>query len=147
MPDSAATGTYMGFDYGARRLGVAVGESVTGSARPLTTLDCTDGEPDWHAVAHLVGEWQPQALVVGRPCHADETASDSTEGAEQLAQALKTHTGLAVAMIDERLSSHEASERLRERGYTSGRTADRRALDAVAAEVILESWFASRANL
>ncbi len=146
MPENIETGTYLGFDYGARRLGVAVGESITGSARSLTTLDCADGEPDWHAVSALIGEWQPVALVVGRPSHADDSASESTRGAEQLAQALAVHTGLRVAMIDERLSSHEASERLRERGYTTGRASDRRALDAVAAEVILESWFASRST-
>lgn len=146
MPDRVETGTYLGFDFGARRLGVAVGESITGSARPLTTLDCTDGEPDWHMVAKLIDEWKPVALVVGRPCHADDSASASTRGAEQLAEALRAQTGLRVDMIDERLSSHEATERLRERGYTTDRTADRRALDAVAAEVILESWFASRTN-
>lgn len=144
MPETNETGTYLGFDYGARRLGVAVGESITGSARPLTTLDCDAGEPDWRAIDTLVAEWQPRALVVGRPCHADASDSDSTRGAEQLAEQLAAHTGLRVAMIDERLSSHEATERLRERGFTTGKTADKRALDAVAAEVILESWFESR---
>jgi putative Holliday junction resolvase len=144
MPETSNTGTYLGFDYGVRRLGVAVGEALTGSARPLTTLDCSDGEPDWGAVEALVAEWQPRALVVGRPCHADASDSESTLGAEKLAEQLAVHTGLKVAMIDERLSSHEASERLRERGLTTGKKADKRALDAVAAEVILESWFESR---
>lgn len=146
MPEVGDDGTYLGFDFGTRRLGVAVGESITGAARPLTTLDCADGEPDWGAVTELVTEWRPRALVVGRPCHADETPSSSTTGAEQLAQELAARTQLQVAMIDEHLSSHEATERLRERGFTTSKAADKRALDAVAAEVILESWFASRAN-
>lgn len=137
-------GTYLGFDFGTRRLGIAVGESLTGAARPLTTLACRDGQPDWSTLDRLIAEWRPTALVVGRPCHADGAASDSTRGAERFARRLAGRTELAVHVIDERLSSHEAAERLRERG-TSGR-GQQASVDAVAAEVILESWFSTRGS-
>lgn len=131
---TAKPGTYLGFDAGARRLGVAVGETVTGRARALQALPCRDGEPDWAALDALLAEWQPAGLVVGIPRHADGSASHSTRLAERFAGRLGTRSGLSVHRIDERLSSHEAAAALRARGHRRG------PLDAEAARVILETW-------
>jgi len=138
---TAPVGTFLGFDYGGRRLGVAVGESVTGAARPLVTLPSRDGQPDWTEVERLISEWRPAALVVGVPFHADGSESTSTRGARRLARRLSGRTGLVVHEVDERLSSHEAAQRLRAAGHGVTSARDKQRLDAVAAQVILETWF------
>lgn len=135
-------GTYLGFDAGAQRLGVASGETITGSAQPLTVLRCGDGQPDWEAVAALIGRWRPVGLVVGQPLHADATASASTRLTDRFAKRLQELTGLPVYRIDERLSSRAAAERLRLAGRPAGARRER-ALDAVAAQIILETWFST----
>lgn len=132
-------GTYLGFDAGARRLGVAVGESLTGSARPLVTLPVRDGQPAWDRLARLMHSWEPAGLVVGLPLHADGSDSDSTALARRLARRLSGRYRRPVFLVDERLSSHEAEARL-----AGGRQPGDR--DSVAAQVILETWFAGGAS-
>ncbi|MGD8430284.1 MAG: Holliday junction resolvase RuvX [Ectothiorhodospiraceae bacterium] len=138
------SGTYLGLDFGLKRLGVAVGQSVTGSARPLTTLACRGGEPDWSAFQVLLDEWRPDALVVGIPRHADGTASTTTAQAEAFTNRLRRVTGLTVHRVDESLSSHEAAKRLRDSGRPVRSKRDKAILDQVAAQVILETWFGER---
>lgn len=127
--------TALGFDVGRARVGVAVGQELTASARALTTLRAGD----WPGVERLLREWRPQLLVVGVPRHADGNASHSTEAALAFAHALGERSGLPVTTVDERLSSHAAEQRLRERGVDSRRA--RKQIDAEAAAVILETWF------
>lgn len=136
MPPS----TVLGFDYGQRRIGVAVGETLTASARPLTTIHCRQpGQVDWDAIAALIREWQPSALVVGRPTRSDGTGSEMTAAAERFARRLQGRHGLPVHLVEERLSSHEAKQRLAD--APRGRTRDRKAaIDMMAATVILETW-------
>jgi len=131
----SADGTYLGFDAGEKRLGVAVGQTVTGRARALMVIPCRAGVPDWARVDALVDEWRPVGLVVGMPRHADGSASASTRLAERFAGELARRSGLGVYRIDEHLSSHAAAESLRERGATAD------VLDAEAARIILETWF------
>ncbi len=130
----------LGFDFGQRRIGVAIGNPLTAQARPLTAV--AGGErPDWDAIGTLIEEWQPQALVVGLPLRMDGTRSDISEAATRFANRLHGRLGLPVHMVDERLSSHEASSRLR--GARQGGRARRvrkGETDAVAAQVILECW-------
>lgn len=133
---SPPPGTYLGFDAGLRRIGTAVGQSVTGSARPLETLRARDGQPDWERVARLVRTWEPAGLVVGLPRRADGTDADSTALARRLARRLEGRYGRPVYLVDERLSSDEAGRRLG--GGRGGAE-----LDSVAAQVILETWFAA----
>lgn len=131
--------TVLAFDYGRLRIGVAVGERLTASARPLRILATRNGQADWDAITHLINEWQPGQLVVGVPWHADGTASSSTGPAQRFAHELGRRFVLPVARIDEHLSSYEARERLsQQRG---GRRPAAGTLDAAAAALILESWF------
>lgn len=137
----------MGFDFGRIRIGVAIGEAVTGSARPLRTLPAWRHRPDWNAIGRLIAEWQPDLLVVGIPCHADDTASATTEAALRFSRQLHGRFHLPVATIDERLSSWEAGQRQGEAATTRRRRGGEIALDAEAAAVILESWFNQQRSL
>jgi len=127
----------LGFDVGQRRIGVAVGGAMTGSARPLCILPTR--EPYWDAIARLIAEWRPDGLVVGVSRHADETAHAITEAALRFSRQLQGRFRLPVATIDERLSSWEAEQRQFQAGRR--RRKGRAPLDDQAAAVILESWF------
>ncbi len=126
--------TLLGFDFGTRRIGVAVGQDVSRTTTALATIAADGGIPDWDSIDLLVREWQPHALVVGLPMHADGTDSDSTRAARAFAQQLEARYRLAVHLIDERLSSHAACELERDGGK------ERVGLDAVAASIILQDW-------
>ena len=132
----------LGFDFGRARIGVAVGETVTGSARPLRVLPARRQRPDWDAIGRLIAEWRPDLLVVGVPRHADDTACAVTEAALRFGRQLHGRFRLPVTTIDELLSSWEAEQRQFE--AASGRRRGAAALDAAAAAIILESWFNHR---
>lgn len=147
MPESPAStqpglpgpGSVLGFDFGTRRIGVAVGETLIRQAHPLTVIHGEANAERFAAIARLLEEWQPVLLVVGLPTHLDGTAHDMTARATRFANQLRGRFGLPVAMADERLSSLDAESRLRESGRNSKRA--RPHLDAVAAQVILQTWF------
>lgn len=137
----AATGaTVLGFDFGRRRIGVAVGQRITRSAAPVETVSARSDGPDWSRLDALVAEWRPSELVVGLPYNADGTPHDLTRDAEAFARTLAERTGLAVHTVDERLSSVEAERALRERRAEGRRRVAKGDVDAAAACVILESW-------
>lgn len=138
-----AQGTILAFDFGMRRIGVAVGETLTGSARPLTTLHCRDGAPDWSRVAELLAQWRPVRLVVGLPRRLDGEDSDLTRAAQRFANRLAGRFELPVNTTEEQLSSVEAERILAERG---GRRRDKSEVDRLAAAIILESYFSEQAQ-
>ncbi|HAS50628.1 MAG TPA: Holliday junction resolvase RuvX [Gammaproteobacteria bacterium] len=134
----------LGFDVGRLRIGVAVGDTLTGSARPLCILPTRQQRPDWEAIARLMVEWRPDGLVVGVPRHADDTANAMTDAALRFCRQLHGRFHLPVATMDERLSSWEAEQR---QSATTGRRRKNPAhLDAQAAAVILETAFNPRFN-
>ena len=132
-------GMVLAFDYGLRRIGVAVGNALTGTATALPVLPARDGVPDWERIRHLIGEWGPALLLVGLPLNMDGTPSAMSERAARFSRRLHGRFGIRCELMDERLSSFEARDRM---AGEQGRTA----LDSVAACVILESWFAERAR-
>lgn len=136
--------TYLGFDYGWRRLGIAVGEQLTGGARPLTTLVCRQGQPEWQALAGLIEAWRPAALVVGIPRHADGSASKTTARAIAFAKELERRWGLPTHQVDERLSSHEARARLQAKGRRLPGAPGKALIDRLAAQIILETWLSEQ---
>ncbi len=133
--------TLMGFDVGAKRIGVAVGNTVTLSAREVGVLDVHPNGPDWALLDRWVRDWQPQALVVGDPVPLDGGDQPARQRARGFARTLARRYGLPVEQVDETRSSLEAAQR-----FAAGRAAgDRRksqaaTLDALAAVVILERW-------
>ncbi|MBZ2188895.1 Holliday junction resolvase RuvX [Alcanivorax sp. JB21] len=134
--------TVLGFDFGTGKIGVATGQSVTGTATPLSALRARDGIPDWAAVAQLIAEWQPDVLVVGLPLNMDATESDLSRRTRKFAGRLKGRFGKPVALVDERLSTREARDRLGE-AYRGG--ADPR-VDSMAAAILIEAYFTDGAG-
>jgi len=132
--------TVLGFDYGARRIGVAVGQELTGTARALHTIHAHNSEPDWDAIAGLIKDWQPDLLVVGMPHNMDDTPHPLAETVRRFGLALQARYNLPVEWIDEKLSSVEAEQQLAERQYAKSRRRDKTEIDKLAAQVILQTW-------
>ena len=131
----------LGFDFGRRNIGVAVGQSLTGSATPLLCLRRARGAaPDWGRIARLIEDWRPGQMVVGLPLNMDGSDTDLTPEARRFSRQLAARFGLPVALADERLSSREA----RTRGGPRRNPSDG-VYDALAAQVILETWFGEHA--
>ncbi len=141
-------GTLLGFDYGKKRIGVALGLTLTGSARPLASVAVRDEQADWAQIAELLAAWRPEALVVGLPQRMDDREHEMAAPVRAFAAQLQRRYGLPVHLIDERLSSHEAAQRiaLRGGGKAPRSRAAKEELDRIAAQIILESWLADHAH-
>ena len=131
--------TVLAFDFGTRRIGVAMGNTLTRVAHPLATIAAGDAARPLEAIATLVDEWRPQRLVVGLPLHADGTEHAMTAKARAFASALARRFALPVSLEDERHTSEVARDAL----VAAGR-ADRALRDQVAAQIILQAWFDAR---
>lgn len=136
----ARTGTVLAFDFGTRRIGVAVGDFETRIAHPLQSIARADNRARFTAIEQLIGEWRPVLLVVGLPAHADGTEHPVGRLARRFAQRLHGRFGVRAELVDERLTSHEAESMLRAAGARGTRL--KAGLDAVAAQRILETYFA-----
>ncbi len=141
MPEAAGRthGSVLAFDFGEKRIGVAVGEWSLGQAHPLSIIRSEANAERFAAIAALINEWKPVSLVVGLPVALNGTAHAMTARCTRFANQLRGRFGLPVDYAEERLSSVEAEERLRESGY-NGRSAKEH-LDALAAQIILQCFF------
>ena len=127
----------LAFDFGLKHIGVAVGQSITASASPLTTISAHHGTPDWQSVEELVEQWRPRLLLVGLPLNMDGSKSEMSELARSFAARLSALTGLTVELVDERLSSFEAKQIEREQISSKTKPLDNH---AIAAKLIAETW-------
>lgn len=135
---SPTSNILLGFDFGMKRIGVAVGQTVTQTARPLNTLQAKQGVPHWKEVDKLIKTWQPVALVVGIPLNMEGTEQPLTLAAKQFADTLSTRYHLPVHGMDERLSTKDARERLfAAGGYKALQNGQ---VDSIAAQLILQNW-------
>lgn len=139
MPDPV--GTVLAFDFGEKRIGIATGETLLGSAHPLTVIHAESNDDRFAVIGKLIAEWQPERLVVGLPTHADGTPHEMTRLATKFGERLVRRFNLPVSYADERLTSLDAEARLRETGRNS--KSAKPLLDAVAAQLILQTWFES----
>jgi putative Holliday junction resolvase len=128
----------LGFDYGSKQIGVAVGQVITGQARELCILKAQNGVPDWQKVEALIKEWQPDAIVVGLPLNMDGSKSEMSERAEKFARRLNGRFNLPVHTHDERLTTYEAKGQRLQQGQNSGYR--ERPVDALAAALLLQGW-------
>jgi putative Holliday junction resolvase len=132
-------GTVLAFDFGEKRIGVAVGEIILKEAYPVTTIEVETNDAKFAKIAHLIQEWRPSLLVVGLPTHMDGTEHNLTHLAKKFAQRLEGRFNLPVTMMDERLTSVEAVERLQAAGIKGAK--QKNLMDSVAAQSILQSYF------
>jgi putative Holliday junction resolvase len=135
-------GTILAFDFGTRRIGVAVGETTLGLAHPLATIAAKSDEERLAAIASLVREWQPALLVVGLPTHADGTPHAMTARAQEFARWLGTRFRLAVDLVDERYTTEAATAALADSGV--GARGHKPLRDQVAAQIILQAYLDQR---
>jgi putative Holliday junction resolvase len=147
QPAIRRDGTVLGFDVGARRIGVAVGSAFGSGARPLAVVDVHASGPDWDRIERLRREWRPDGLVVGDPMQLDGGDQPIRKAAQAFARELRKRTQLPVVMVDERNSSQEAARRFaEERADGKRKRRDAELLDAVAAAVIVDRWLAAPAD-
>ncbi len=130
----------MGFDFGTKSIGVAIGQEFTGTANALKAVKARDGIPNWDDIKNMVQEWQPDLLVVGLPLNMDGTEQDLTHRARKFANRLHNQTGLQVQTQDERLTTAAAKEQLFAQGGYRNLRKDN--IDNASAVLILESFFA-----
>lgn len=132
----------LAFDYGTRRIGVASGDTLTRTARAVTTLE-RSAEVPWAAIDKLNRDFQPARFVVGVPYNMDGTPTHLTEATRAFARELQARHGMPVVLVDERLSSREAEGQLREAraGGLKRRRLTHADVDMAAAKVLLERWF------
>lgn len=133
------SGTLLAFDFGTRSIGVAIGQRITGTARPLAAIKAQDGTPDWNIIARLLKEWQPETVIVGLPLNMDGTEQPLTARARNFANKIHGRFGVPMTLHDERLSTVEARAGLFEHG--GFRALNKGSVDSASAVVILESYF------
>lgn len=128
------------FDFGMKRIGVAVGQTITKTARPLDTIQAKEGEPNWDMIIKILKKWLPDALVVGIPLNMDGTDQPISLHARAFAQKLRDQFQLPVFESDERLTTKDAREQLfADGGFKALQDGQ---VDRVAAQLILQNWFA-----
>jgi putative Holliday junction resolvase len=141
-----AARTVLSFDYGLRRIGVAVGNTLTGTAEGLATVAALDGLPDWRSLDQLVADWRPQELVVGVPYNMQGEDAGIAAAALRFAGELQDRYRIGVHRVDERLTSREAEDELRERRRSGAKTrrVRRGDVDREAARLLLLQWLRAR---
>ena len=138
-PEASAQQTLLSFDYGRRRIGIAVGQAVTGSASPLAVASNGKNGPDWRLIGRCIDEWRPDRLLVGLPLLADGTRGDVADEAQHFAAELGRFA-IPVECVDERYTSREATERLKRQRAAGRRRVRKEHVDAAAAVLIAERW-------
>lgn len=135
--------TALAFDYGLKNIGLAYGQSLTGSARELSALKANDGMPDWNHIAQLLEEWKPDIVVVGLPLNMDDTESELSTRARKFSRRLHGRFNVEVELMDERLSTFDAKLEAKSRGHKGNYKNN--PIDSIAARLILESWLSQKA--
>ncbi len=152
MADYPLSSTFLGFDYSQNKIGVAVGQRLTGTARGLTTLKSPNKKINWMAIKDLIAQWHPVALIIGLPLTMEGAEQEATEAVKLFSRQLSKHCNLPIHFMDERLTSREASHLLGYEGITSPQRYSKPGkkikknkqqghdIDQLAAQLILQSW-------
>ena len=128
-------GTLLAFDYGSHKIGIAVGQTLTGTANPLTTLTRVNNKPDWQGIEKLIIEWKPEALIVGHPFEMTDKEANNAPAAKKFSRQLEGRFHLPVHLVDERLTTRDAWDQLGKQAHK-----DQTKVDSYAAKLILETW-------
>lgn len=139
MPDTPDTiRSVLGIDYGEKRIGIATGQTITGTATPVTTLNQVNGNPDWQGLRQQIEHWRPDALLVGMPYYTDGSESPMTLSVRAFCDELKKRFQLSVIEVNETLSSYEAETLLREHKKIGQH--NKAEIDRMAAALIVQNW-------
>lgn len=130
----------MGFDFGTKRMGIAMGQRLTQQAKGIGCINAKEGKPNWEQLDALIKEWKPDAFVVGLPFNMDGSESDMSRRANKFSKRLHGRYGLPSYTIDERLTTFEAKQIAKQQGHKGHYKSD--PVDELAAQFILESWLA-----
>ncbi len=144
MAEASGKRLVLAFDFGVRRIGVAVGNELLGSATALDPLAARDGMPDWDVITRLIKEWQPDLFVVGLPLNMDDTESEMSLRARKFGKRLHGLFGKPLEMFDERGTTRAAKAIAREAGHKGNYRQE--GVDGIAAELILTGWFEQQAS-
>jgi len=136
--------TILGFDFGMKHMGVAIGQCLTQTARPLKPLRAKDGIPNWEELDAYFKEWPVDAIVVGIPYNMDQTPQHTTFAAKKFARRLQQRYSLPIFEVDERLTTVEAKQQLFDSGHYKGKSLNH--VDSTAAQLIVEDWLRSYNN-
>ena len=142
MLSAPKRGTILAFDFGTRRIGVAVGEAATGLAHPLATIAAAKNDQRFAAIGALIDEWRPALLLIGLPTHADGSGHELTARVRRFARQLEGRFGVAIALADERFTTRAAADALSAAGVDARE--QRRVRDRVAAQLILQAYLDQR---
>ncbi|CAM4017059.1 MULTISPECIES: Holliday junction resolvase RuvX [Shewanella] len=134
-----SSASVLGFDFGTKSIGVAIGQQITGSATPLASLKANDGIPRWEEIEALIKEWKPDLIVVGLPLNMDGTEQEMTQRARKFANRISGRFGVKTATQDERLTTADAKARLFEMG--GYKALSKGQVDSMSAVLIIESYF------
>ena len=133
-------GVVMAFDYGLRNIGIAIGQNITKSSSTIYAIKAKEGEPDWIKLDSIVKEWEPALFIVGDPFNMDGTRSEFQKRISQFSTELKNRYKIRLHMMDERLTTKEAKERLKTESSGLKESANKH---SISAQIILEDWFRS----
>lgn len=138
-----ANRTIIAFDFGTLSIGIAIGQEITATARPLTAIKAKNGKPNWLDIEKIIQEWQPELAIVGLPLNMDGIEQPISNQARKFANRLHGRFGIQVKLHDERLTTIEARAQLfNQGGY---RALNKSKIDSISAVIILESWFEQHA--
>jgi len=136
--------TVLGFDFGTKKIGVAVGQAITRTASGLETIPYREQQPDWQRIEKLIKEWQPHALLVGIPYNMDDTEQPLTILANAFKHQLESRFQRPVHPVDERLTTRASWQLLKQYGAKSAYQKKRQKIDQVSATLIIETWFSTQ---
>lgn len=129
----------LGVDFGTKRIGLAIGQSITGSARSLEIIPAKQGTPNWNSLIKIIKEWAVEAIVVGMPLDMQGKWQNTSQQVVEFIEQLKQHTDLPIYTVDERMTTIEAKAQISAQGRHK---LDKARVDSYAAKIILEDWFA-----
>ena len=134
------SGVVMAFDYGLRNIGIAIGQNITKSASTFYAIKAQDGIPDWIKLDSIIEEWEPGLFIIGDPFNMDGTKSEFQKKIVKFSSRLKKRYGVEIQMIDERLTTKEAKDRLESESNILRTSSNEH---SISAQIILEDWFRS----
>jgi len=134
--------TALAFDFGLRSIGIAYGQSLTGSAQILQAIKARDGIPNWETIEKIINEWKPNILIIGLPLNMDDSESELSRRARKFGNRLHGRFGTPIDFMDERLTSFATKQEAKERGHKGDYKKE--PIDSFAAKMILEDWFRTR---